>query len=774
MEEDEHHFNNPNLTRLLRAPRSHCVAAANGWIIAALDCLTINTTSSSTNMALSSNNLAAVNPDFPFNNKTHPTASNFAFNTSPTSAPPLRLISRWNVRRGNSNNSSSSGAGDNLIPIPPPVTKNLAAQDMEAMTRITHVFVDPTGSHTILSARNGEAYYVHSNSRKVRKLPGFGPNPDGSISCINIGKAAAASEYDHVSGGTTSDKKIFQYGLTPGSYITSVAFDKVKGTEGSTKKILLGSSLGEIYEYSLTSPGVTHSIANLLGSTNTANTSSDVGSGDDLPLLLLKLEATSGGQGDSGAVTGLHFERLGYVTTSSDVDMQQQSCDGIIVLAATSGLKQQTRLHTFTSKASILPGQSFRDAFVSSLDSNRSTFVELPGSIDHAHLMICQYSFAMRTEMGIYYGTIDMMDGLIGKTNTAMVMSGRGGGSNGIIDVGMIPYDIFEGGSSNNTIPVSIAITHHHFITLSKNDDVRFINRMSHTVIQEEKVDWMTMSPTTLGGAISADDVNIGCHHGELLVDIRRANQVWLRKSRSLIHLSSTCEDRDLWKFALKKIMARALLDHNMDEKIIEDQFEHAKTLCANHPQQKAVVTAARAHLCLLQGKAEIAAKYMAQSPPILMPFADSALRLALPVLEIGVAWGSESMKAIESLKCSNLPLITYLLEKIRWLKANNGDVVVSSILGSWLVELFLHERRRAIDLTKPSSIRTNASIHVTHIMLQQFLGANVLNMDSKTIMNSLAYHDLSSTESSAYAIACGDIQTAINATLSNDNSSVR
>ena len=742
-----------------------------------LDCVTINTTSSSfTTMALSSNNLAAVNPAFSSSshtNKSHSTASTFAFNTiSATSAPPLRLLSRWNVRRGTSNNSSSSGAGENLIPLPPPVTKNLPTQDMETMTRIMHVFVDPTGSHTILSARNGEAYYIHSNSRKVRKLAGFGPNPDGSLSSINIGKAAVASDYDTIASGTTSDKKMFQYGLTPGSYVTSVAFDKVKGTEGSTKKILLGSSLGEIYEYSLTSPTVTHTtISNILvGAASAINTTGDGISGDDLPLLLLKLESSAGGQGDSGAVTGLHFERLGHFSTNPD-DLQQQSYDGLIVIAATSGLKQQTRLHTFTSMASIAPGQSFREAFMSTVETNRNTFVELPGSIDHAHLMICEHSFAMRTEMGIYYGTIDMKDGVGVRTN----VSGRGGGGNGILDVGMIPYDLLEGGPSNsNTVPVSIAITNHHFITLSKNDDVRFINRMSSSVIQEEKVDWISTTQVTLVGAIGTDDALISIHSGELLVDVRRANQIWLRKSRSLIHLSSTCEDRDLWKFALKKIIARAPMDQNVDEKILDDQFEQAKALCVNHPQQKAVVTAVRANLYLFQGKAEIAAKYMAQGPPTLMPFADTVLRLALPMFNFEVAWKSESKKAIESLKRSNAPLMTYLSEKMRWVKANNDDAVVSSIIASWLVELFLLERRRILDSAKASSTRSYSSLNMTHMMLQQFLLTNVLSIDSKTIMDSLSYHDLRAIDYSAFAIACGDIQTAINATLSNDNSSVR
>ena len=98
-------------------------------------------------------------------------------NNSANDGNALRLLSRWNVRRG-----SSTGVADNLITLPPPAVLLINNHQQQYATicndsRIAHVFVDPTGCHTLLSSFNGEAYYLHSSIKKVRKLMGFGPNP---------------------------------------------------------------------------------------------------------------------------------------------------------------------------------------------------------------------------------------------------------------------------------------------------------------------------------------------------------------------------------------------------------------------------------------------------------------------------------------------------------------------------------------------------------------------------------------------------------------------
>ena len=638
--------------RPLRPPRPRCVAASNGWIVAALECGSL-----------------------------------------------LRLVSRWNVRRG------SSASSDPWIALP------------GAGGDIVHVFVDPTGCHTLLSSNNGEAYYLHSSSRVVQKLSGFGPNDTA--------------------------------GLTRGSFVTAVAWDKEKGTEGSSKSILLGTNLGELYEYTLISPDAT-------------KTDSDI----TIPQLLHTLHTTQSEMDEIAAVTGLHFERMG---------------SGMLILVATSGRHKRTRLYTFFSS-----GSTFR-AILSERDSSQTSLVELPGSIDFADLRLCNEHFALRTATGIYYGTID--------SGAATATPGTGAV---IVDAGMLPYDNASKGSTVPSIPVSIALTPHHLITLSESNEVCFINRVAQKVIQKERVDWINMTSSS-GPSSNLDESHMSV--GELMMDIRRPDQVWLRKARSLVHISSSCEDRDVWKFTLSKCLELPHLSSSSrggvssasrgaltlpdvsrqmsgaptipalteEEKAQEAMFEHAKTLCTN-TMQKSIVTAVRAEYHLLQGRTELAAKYLAQCPPTLAPFADTSIRLALPMLGIDdpQSYGS-SQKAKKSLSSSNLALITYLSDKMRVGKMND-DGVVCTMIGAWLAELYLHERERSSTSSLGlASVKKNMrAAEASHqALLNQFLTNHVNSMDAKTIMRILASHDVSAGECSSFAAASGDVGTAVNAALS-------
>lgn len=650
-------------SRPIRPPRPGCVAAANGWIVAALEC---------------------------------------------TGQPPLRLVSRWNVRRG--------GMADQWMALPPPVQGN---------GRIAHVFVDPTASHTFLSAVNGEAYYLHSSQRQVIKLAGFGRNADGSLlmkdALTGISATFVAGRRDEVLQST------IQSGLSTGSYVTAVAWDKERGTEGSSKRILLGTSNGEIYEYSLISPN-----------------SEDQEEALSQPLLLHKLYSSDSADSTElgAAVTGLHFERLRT---------------GLLVLAATSGRNKRTRLYTFYSAHN----SSFPMVMA---DQQHSSLMELPGSVDFADLRICNDSFGLRTATGIFYGTIDRS-----LSSTAVL---AGSSSAMIVESGILPY---EGSTKSiSDTPVSLALTPHHLITLSELNEIRFINRVAQKMIQKEHVD--------IGAHGSVDESLIGV--GELLMDVRRADQVWLRKGRSLVHISSTQEDRDVWKFTLKKCLDLQVKNKitpstpsrrvgskesqakptgptvlTAEEKAQEALFEQAKSLCTNNAQ-KAVVTAVRAEFHLSHGRADLAAKYMAQCPPVLKPFADSSIRLALPRLGIEDSNTLDlSPEARESLCASNIPLITYLNDKMRAGRLKD-DKVTCTMIGAWLTELILHEREEAMN--------SNDGLNNGGVaMLAQFLDANIENMDAQTVLKILASHDIGASECATFAAKSGDLGTAVNAALS-------
>lgn len=92
--------------------------------------------------------------------------------------------------------------------------------------RIVHTFMDPTGCHVLLSARNGEAYYLHSTSKKVKKLAGFGPNADGSYSEFVPGVPLGETGDGGGSASGGSGEVVCQTGLTPGSYVTAVGWDR--------------------------------------------------------------------------------------------------------------------------------------------------------------------------------------------------------------------------------------------------------------------------------------------------------------------------------------------------------------------------------------------------------------------------------------------------------------------------------------------------------------------------------------------------------------------
>ena len=713
--------------RALKSPRHGCVAASNGWIVACMDC---------------------------------------------TMNHNMRLLSRWNIKAGGGTSSNALSSVEKLIPLPAPSLRGDAS--------IAHIFVDPTGNHILLSSKNGEAYYLHSSTPRVSKLNGFGGDYSGMAAAeIDISSASASNNNNSLSQ--------IQLGISANSYVTAVAWDKQMGTEGSTKKILLGTSLGEIYEYSLMSPAM----ASNMTASNKSKKEDDGNSEALTPLLLVRLFASSEtAGGGEGAVTGLHFERVGGATRSLMGTTSNNSVgEDIVVLASTSGSHKRTRLHTFRSISSSLnTNNSFRHVFSPNQEGNINSFVELPGSIDFADLKVCGDSFAMRTETGIYYGTIDKSDSL---GNVVSVATGGAGGT-GIVDAGILPYESIQQKQGSN-LPVSIAITSHHFVALFDTNEVRFINRVARKVVQKERVDWVAMA--SAASAVGSTNVNYTVDDGifttgdagELMMDIRRPDQIWLRKSRTLVHITSSNESRDVWKFTLEKCIDSSsqqrtnissttkLLMHtrqlsattstmipplSKEEKVIDAQFEHAKSLCSNNTQ-RAVVTAFRAEYHLIHGRVELAAKYMAQCPSSILPFANTATRLALPILGIADFSVVHSSKAKEALGESNLGLITYLSDKLRHFKSQN-DTVASSMIGAWLTELHLNERERGISKRGGNS-NSNSLLH-------QFLTANVYNMDAKTILRILSSHDANASECARYAATSGEIGTAVNAALCVDD----
>lgn len=398
----------------------------------------------------------------------------------PIAAAVLRLISKWNVRR--------TVKDPIWVALPPPVVI-----PNTTLPRIQHVFCDPTANHIVVSASNGEAYYYTSSHPNfvATKLPGFGRSPDGSWGPLT-GVAA------------TTDKSTAQRGLSAHSYVTAIAWDTERGTEGSTKTILLGTSRGELYEYAL-------SINNLQNPSP--------------PTFLHKLGDTP--------VTGLYWER-------------QRTTNSLWIIAATSGRHAPTRLTTFVGSTT----------FTATLATPAVTR-ELPGSVPTATLAVTQDHLALRTATGLLTARMDRS--AVSATSV-------------LVDVGLLQVGSSNepSSSSSSTTIVSMAVTPHHWIVWNGDGEVCFWNRVSQTMVQKEIMETASSEePQTQQGGASS----LLC---ELLMDVRRPDQVWLRKGRTLWHISSSQEDRDVWKFTLQKCLAAP-----DDEKSQEALFESARTLCS-------------------------------------------------------------------------------------------------------------------------------------------------------------------------------------------------
>jgi len=474
--------------------------------------------------------------------------------------------------------------------------------------------------------------------------------------------------------------------------------------------------------------------------------------------------AGGGGGAAHTIVSGIHFERPGSSGTSYR--------EGPFVLAVTSGIAQRTRLHTFhtnssSSSSSSTPGAPAGGAFSSfaatfSPEGGRSSFIELPGSVAFADLLICGDDFSIKTETGLYYGNIHTA----GSASIVRQLS-----AGGAAESGLLPYsDVDDRGGMG--LPTATAMTPNHFILLCGPDDVRFVNRVALKAIQTERVNWMSMAKV-------ASDDHIGAGAAELLMDSRRPDQVWLRKSRCLVHVSSSCETRDEWMYALQKCLDNSRLlsgsapssSSSYDQ--IDALFEHAASLCTNN-LQKAVVTATRAEFHLLGGRVDVASKFMADCPPQLLPFDRTSVLLGLQALEIKVQ--NErflSTSARDALASSNIGLISYLSSKMRLAKVKD-DSVSYTMIASWLASLHLDEvsrKSKSLAEDTPQQKRQKESrVLNSHKYFQQVLSSNSGNISAEqtapAILSVMGAHDIDASEYAGCISSSSDIGAAISASL--------
>jgi hypothetical protein len=213
--------------RKVYPPAPKCVACSNGWIVSAMECESSIVPS-----------LAMLNDTSGISSVHHVTSS--GSQSQSQSSGILRLVSRWNIRQQGDfathaaanpkHNRGTSRLEETLVPLPTPVVvMDSSDGGPPGSSSIEGVFMDPTGHHVLISAKNGELYHLHSSGRIVRRVKGFGP--------LYQKQPAGASRRTN---------------LQRNEVVTCVAWDQERGTEGSTKRILLGTSQGRVYEHNIT------------------------------------------------------------------------------------------------------------------------------------------------------------------------------------------------------------------------------------------------------------------------------------------------------------------------------------------------------------------------------------------------------------------------------------------------------------------------------------------------------------------------------------------
>jgi hypothetical protein len=369
--------------------------------------------------------------------------------------------------------------------------------------------------------------------------------------------------------------------------------------------------------------------------------------------------------------------------------------------------------------------------------------MELPGTIDFATLKVCQNNFAIHFGSGIYYGSFHTT--VIPSTNTI------------IYDTGILPPSSL---STSLGVFTSIALTPHHILTISSNGTMFFWNRISQKVIQQELTNAMYFSNNTTLEQQST-------FHGEFLMDSRR-DQVWLRQGRSLLHISSINEDRDVWRYALVRCLENTKKtneeDNPCDIQVIEELFDEVKALCSTQAQ-KTVVNMVRSEYHLYLHRPEIAARYLSHAPSAVCPFTKTALRLCLPSFpEVGVSYypspvDNNSQRDEEALMYHNA-LQSYLTDKLSHSIASK-DSVSCAMLGAWLTELKLH------------SLHTNSNKEQLQEKLALFLSKFAHSLDAATTISILQSHDVLATVCAPFAAVSGEVATAVSAALSGEEGKV-
>ncbi|KAF0458989.1 vacuolar protein sorting protein 18 [Gigaspora margarita] len=318
--------------------------------------------------------------------------------------------------------------------------------------KIYKIFFDPTGRHLLITTEQGDNFYIFEKWKKAKVLSKF-------------------------------------KGIT----IESVGWNKTVGTSDiSTKKILIGSRNGSIFEAEIES------------------TDEYFKRGEKYLKQVYSLT-------DHQPVTGLRVEEFPAIPRK------------YFILATTP-----TRIYQFIGQAnpsSDMDGGSMFESLFSKY-SFSPDFQEIPGTLSHSELhFFSQYqdiqyqgsakNFAWLTGPGIYHGSLVF------------------GSQDHVIDSAkLLPYPSGPSENDPSTLitecPLSIALTEFHFILLYK-ERIRAICLLNDQIVYEEIIQ---LKAGEVVKSMAVDSVK---------------NTFWIYTDGSIFELIVAKEDRDVWKLYLEK-----------------------------------------------------------------------------------------------------------------------------------------------------------------------------------------------------------------------------
>lgn len=306
---------------------------------------------------------------------------------------------------------------------------------IEPRVAMSAVFMDPTGSHAVVSMDNGANFYLHASS--------------------------------------TRPKKIMK---AQGVKITSVAWDRQRGTPENSEAVLVGTDAGSVFEAEFV---------------------------DGKERTFRKVYQIS----NQGAIAGVQFEH--WQLPSGELRYY--------VMLTTSGSgKRPTRLFQFLGS-----GQGgFEPLFAQYTSPDKLRFQEIPGEISAAQLRFfarqererAKY-FGVLTGDGVFHGEF-----VFGLSSTM---------ENVTTGTGLIPYPGKPAGNERWTPPVALAVTQYHVILLYQRS-VQVISKLNGVLVLDESLD--ARVGTARGVAIDDTFNNVWVYSSRRILEIVVADEdrnVW-------------------------------------------------------------------------------------------------------------------------------------------------------------------------------------------------------------------------------------------------------